>query len=500
MNTIESTHTSYISVRSAADRKKIVVIGAGVGGLGVALRLAHRGHDVTVFEKNDFVGGRCSGLTVGEASFDGGPTLLMMLDPFRKLFSDVGERLEDHLDITLCDPTYRVFYADGTLLDSTSDQPTMTNRIAAMSGAAEAAKFGPFMTELKSLFEESIPNFVRKNYRRLSDFAAPDQLRRVLKHHMLGNLAKRVNQRFADPRLQQLFSFQAMYLGLSPYDAPWVYATLAYMEYGEGIWYPKGGLKEIPNAIARLAEQRGVTIRLGTDVAAISKSGIALRNGEVVRADVIIANSDMPYAQRELQRQPTRRKLRYSCSAYMLYIDYDGLLPGLEHHNVFFGGEFEKNLRSLFHELKYPDDPAFYVCVSSRTEESMAAPGRSNVMILVPIPNLEFTPSAEDTARLEEQVFRRLLTDVGFDQAKIVEIRRRTAADWSGEFNLDRGAAFGISHDLFQSAFMRPQNHSKDNPNLYYVGASTVPGNGLPMVLISAELVERRLVDEGVLS
>lgn len=479
--------------------KSFIVIGAGIGGLGVALRLAHRGHRVTILEKTDAVGGRNRREFVGDCRFDGGPTLLMMLDPFRKLFEDIGEHFDTQIPNRLCDPSYRVFFADGTRFDGTTDRERMLANITAMSGSEEAAKYPGFLKELQDLYEESIPHFVRKNYRSLWDFASPSQLRRVLDHHMLSNLAKRVEQRFSDPRLRMIFSFQTMYLGLSPYDAPWVYATLAYMEYGEGIFYPEGGLSAISDVMAGLAEQRNVEIRLNAPVRTIRDKSVELESGEVLEADVVIANADMPYAQRELAAHDSSRKLRYSCSAHLMYIDYEGDLEGFEHHNVVFGQDFKANLDALFHDLKLPVDPAFYVCISKRSDTGAAPDGHINLFVLVPVPNLNYPMTEAEVGQLEATVFERLAREGGFDPSRIRGIKRRGPNEWKNELNLERGAAFGISHDLFQSAFMRPQNRSKSNPNLYFVGASTVPGNGLPMVLISAELVERRLIDDGVI-
>jgi phytoene desaturase len=479
--------------------KHFIVVGAGVGGLGVAMRLAHRGHRVTVVEKTDAVGGRNRREQVGQSRFDGGPTLLMMLDPFKKLFADVGEDFDTRVPNRLCDPSYRVFFADGTRFDGTTNVPVMTERIRTMSGDAEAAKYPGFLSELKALYEESIPHFVRKNYRSLWDFASPAQLKRVLQHHMLGNLAKRIKQRFQDKRLQMIFSFQTMYLGLSPNDAPWVYATLAYMEYGEGIFYPEGGLGSISDTMAHIAQEKGVQIRLNSPVEKIEGRRVHLVGGEIIEGDVVVANADMPYAQRELAAAAPKRNLRYSCSAHLMYIDYEGDLEGFEHHNVVFGADFDGNLDAIFHNLRLPEDPAFYVCISKRSDPEAAPDGRINLFVLVPCPNLDCPMDESMVNQLEGQVFDRLAKEGGFDRTKVREIKRRGPNEWRNELNLERGAAFGISHDLFQSAFMRPQNRSKSNPDLYFVGASTVPGNGLPMVLISAELIEERLIHEGVI-
>lgn len=479
-------------------QKSFIIVGAGFGGLATAARLAHKGHKVTVLEKNSYVGGRNRRTTVGSCRFDVGPTLLMMLDPFKKLFSDLGERMEERIPVTLCDPSYRVFYRDGSRLDATTDVAKMTERLSALAGEADASRYPAFLQELKDLYDESIPHFVRKNYTSPLDFAQPAQLRRVVKHKMLSNLAKRVESRFKDPRLRMLFSFQTMYLGLSPFDAPFVYGTLAYMEYGEGIFYPEGGLGRMSETIADLAAERGATIHVNQAVTKIERNTVTTELGEVWEADAVIANADMPYAQRELELRPSRRQLRSSCSAHMIYMDYEGELPALEHHNVFFGAQFKQNLDALFHDLKVPSDPAFYVCAASKTDKSAAPAGRTSLFILVPVPNLDLAVRPDELARMEGEVFARLTEEVGFDLDCVRALERRGPQDWKNELNLERGAAFGISADLFQSAFMRPQNKSSET-GVYYVGASTVPGNGLPMVLISAELAEQRLEMDGLI-
>jgi len=476
--------------------KHIIVVGAGFGGLATAARLAHRGHRVTVLEKNAYVGGRNRHVQVGECRFDSGPTLLMMLDPFRKLFADLGEDFDQVVRPQLCDPSYRVFWRDGSELDATTEVAQMTRRLRTLAGDKDADAYPGFLQSLKDLYDDAIPHFVRKNYRSVADFATPAQLRRVTRHGMLGNLAKRVERTFDDPRLHMLFSFQSMYLGLSPYEAPFVYATLAYMEYGEGIFYPEGGLGGLSETVAQLAKAHGAEIRLEAPVASVSGTEVTLDSGETLRADAVVVNSDLPYAQRELEEVPGRR-LRSSCSAHVMYIDYAGELDGLQHHNVFFGAHFRQNLDALFHQLRTPEDPAFYVCASSKTDPTAAPAGHTNLFLLVPVPNLDYTASSQDIAALEQAVLGRLECEAGFEPHRVKAVARRGPQEWAGELNLDRGAAFGISADLFQSAFMRPQNKSRQS-GVYYVGASTVPGNGLPMVLISAELVEQRLVAEGV--
>ncbi len=470
-----------------------------MGGLALALRLAHRGHAVTIFEKTGEVGGRNRRETVEDCRFDGGPTLLMMLDPFKKLFADVGERFEDHVKISLCDPSYRVFYADGKRIDGSPNVARMLLQIEDLAGATEAAKYPAFLGEIGQLYHDSIPYFVRKNYNSVADFAAPAQLARVLKHRMLGSLGRRIERTFKSPYLRMLFSFQTLYLGLSPYDAPWVYATLAYMEYGEGIWYPQGGLPAITEAISDLARARGVTLELNSPVCRIDGNRVHLEDGRTVTADAVICNADLPYAQAALAKRARRKSYRASCSAFVLYLKVRGDIPELEHHNVFFGSDFRGNLDALFSAPRRLDDPAFYACISSRSDPTSAPDGFVNLYVLIPCPNLDTPFDAAEAAHLTECAYQRLERETSFRRDQVVASKSRSPHDWRCELNLDRGAAFGISHDLRQSAFMRPSNQDRENPHLLYVGASTVPGNGLPMVLISAELAEERLERKGLL-
>lgn len=480
----------------------VVVVGAGVGGLALAARMAHRGVRVTVLEKTEQVGGRNRTLHVGAVRFDSGPSLLMMRGPFQQLFSDLGETFEEHFDLRLCDPNYRVFFGDGTRFDATSHHAKMVRQLEIFSGRDDAQAFAVMMGELADLYRASIDPFVRRNYDSPLDLVTPGGARTALKHGMLGNLSSGMKKRFKDPRLHSLFCLQTMYLGLSPFQAPWVYATLVYMEYGEGIWYPMGGMTLLATEIARLATDRGAEIRLNTAVTGIEGGRVTLADGSVIEADAVVCNADLPYAERELLPKPVDPKIdkrRYSCSAHMLYMDYEGELPEMEHHNIILGKDFEGNLKQIFDEKKIPDDPALYVQISAKTDPSKAAPGHLDVFLLIPCPNLDHPFTEADAADLKEKAFTRLESETSFRRENVRALHVRDPHEWKELLNLDKGATFGLSHDLLQSVAFRPSNRSKKDKKLFFVGASTTPGNGLPMVLISAELAEKRLVESGLL-
>lgn len=480
--------------------KHFVIVGGGLGGLATGLRLSHRGHRVTILEKNSEIGGRNSRVKVNDCDFDGGASLMMMLDPFKQLFKDVDEKIEDHLELKLCDPSYRVFFGDGTTIYGTPNVARMVDQIEKLCGRREAESYGKLLGDLAELYRLSIPNFVRRNYNSPLDLVRPNSLKIVLQHHMLENLSKRMERYVQDPKLRMLFTFQTMYLGLSPFDAPWVYAVLTYMEYGEGIWYPMGGLSTINEKVAELALKRGAEIITNSNVVGISGNTVELSTGERISGDAVICNADLPFAEKKLLPEKVSKERRYSCSAYNLYIDYEGELPELLHHNIFFGNDFKGNLTRLFHEpLEIHNDPAFYCCISSKSDPQRAPKGHSNIFVLVPCPNNDHELTSSEEEAMKEHVFKRLEKASGFDRTKVRGMVIRSPKTWLNDFNLDKGATFGLSHDFLQSVCFRPDNRSKTNKDLFFVGASTVPGNGLPMVLISAELVEKRLEEASLI-
>jgi phytoene desaturase len=267
------------------------------------------------------------------------------------------------------------------------------------------------------------------------------------------------------------------------------------MEYGEGIWYPQGGLVQLAQVVADLAVDRGATLRLNAPVCRIEGKRAILETGEEVAADAIIVNADLPYATQTLMGEPPKKRT-YSCSGLVMAMDYEGSLPELLHHNVFFGQDFRGNLEQIFSRHELPGDPAFYACVSARSDPDLAPAGHENLFVLVPVPNLEHPWTATDEQTIREAVYARLTREVGFEPERVIGMKSYGPLEYASELNLELGAAFGLSHHFSQSALFRPSNRSRSNPDVYFVGASTVPGNGLPMVLISAELVEQRLERE----
>lgn len=478
--------------------ERVAIVGGGVGGLAAASRLAHAGYQVTLIEQFDHLGGRVAQIQREGFRFDTGPTLLMMLDPLEKLFRDLHRRLEDYLQPILLQPSYRVFYADGLRFDSSPCIATMVREIAQKFSPSEVPGYLRLMADLSAMLHEVTPAFVRRNYRSLTDLLGVKQIHLLLKHRLLANLYRRIGRYVREPRLRMLFTFQTMYLGLSPLQAPWVYAILTYMESGEGIWFPRGGMYQLVCALERLAREEGVQIRTGQRVEQVlieggRARGVRLHDGEVLPADIVVLNADVPTAYRLLlpPTHASKRAWRNSCSALVYCVGYDGQLPDLLHHNVHFCSDFERNLEEIFVHKVVPREPSFYTCLSVRSQPSDAPSGSENLYVLVPVPNR----SGEDAEGAAEQVlhtvFSRLEREVNLQRGKVRFVERLTPAHWE-MLGLWQGAAFGLSHDFFQSTVFRPSNRAPF-AGVYFVGASTVPGNGIPMVLISAELLQQRL-------
>jgi phytoene desaturase len=483
----------------------VAVIGAGVGGLAAAVRLAHAGFSVDVFERGTAPGGRCGRLALGGFTFDTGPTLLLMPEVVEETFAAAGRRLADYLTLERCDPNYRIHFRDGSALTFTPDLERMARELERIEPGS-FPRYLAFLARGHVQYRTSLDRFVGRNFDHLGQFLTPASLRGIVAVRAYRRMYPEVARYFRDERLRAALTFQTMYLGISPYRSPAVYGLLPYTELAGGIWYPRGGLHALPLALARLAEELGVRIHYGASVERIDiehrrARGLRLAGGGVIPAEAVLCNADLPWAYRNLidPRQTTLRhaeRLRYTSSAFMLYLGTCKRYPALLHHNVLFGGAYREAFEDIFDRLRVPADPSFYVNVSARTEPASAPPGGDNVYVLVPVPHrrpgLDW---AVEAPRLRRAVLERLAGIGCPDLAEHIAVERQfTPDDWEAELNLERGAAFGLSHDFFQVGPFRPRNQDPSVPNLFFVGASTQPGTGLPMVLLSARLVTERIV------
>ena len=492
-------------------RRRAVVIGAGLGGLAVAMRLRRLDYEVVVLEKNRRPGGRCDTWSQSGFSFDTGPSILLMRDVLDSLFADCGSRLEDHLDLVRLHPNYRMTFGDGAELVISSDVQRLRDQLETFErGAGDA--YLRFLADAGYKYRVSRERFVERNFLNLGQFLAPANLPRFLDTGALRRLAPHVARYFSDPRLRLAFTFQSMYLGLAPGDAPAVYALLAYTELAEGIWYPRGGMYRIVEALCSVLAEQGVELRTETSVVRIlhrggRASGVELSNGGHLDADIIVCNADLPWAYENLLDESVRapyhrrrlERLRYGSSTLMLYLGMREVAPSLLHHNVYIGGDPSAHFEGIFGRAAVPHDPALYVHVPTRTDPQLAPAGHDCVYVLAPCATsgagLDWRggAAAEYRGRVLDTLARLGIPDA---RERIVVERMVTPDDWRDMYNLRRGSTFGIAHDLLQVGVFRPANRSRRLPNLYFVGASTQPGGGVPMVILGARLVAERVAAE----
>ena len=488
-------------------RKTVAIVGAGVGGLAAAARLAHAGFEVSVYEKQRGPGGRCSQLRMDGFTFDMGPTILLMPEVIRETFEAVGRKLEDYLTLHRCEPNYTVHFRDGARLTFTSDLARLSHELEQMEPGS-TPHFMRFLEQGRDQYQTSLDHFVGRNFDNLWQFVSPANLRHIFRIRAHRKLYAETGRFFKDDRLRAAVTFQTMYLGISPYESPAVYGLLPYSEIGVGIWFPEGGLYALPKALERLAKELGVRFHYEAPVRRLRLEkgrarGLELESGEFVAADVVLCNADLPYAYEklidpEVTALPRAKKLKYTSSGFMFYLGMKGRVPGLGHHNVFFGRDYRASFDDIFKHHRVPEDLSFYVNVPNRTDPSLAPDGKDALYVLVPVPHQD--PSLDWRALekgIRERVFRRLEEEGYGALASQVEVERVfTPDDWASGFNLQKGAAFGLSHHFFQIGPFRPANQDPRVRNLFFVGASTQPGTGLPTVMLSARLVCERILKE----
>jgi phytoene desaturase len=485
-------------------RPKAVVVGAGVGGLAAAARLARQGFEVHLFEKTQGPGGRCNQLRVDGFTWDIGPTIVLMPEVFEETFSALGRRLEDYLTLQRCEPNYRIHFRDGSDITFTSELTAMGRELERFEPGS-FARFLAFMAQGREQYRTSLDHLVGRNYAGISDYFSPSVLAKIFKVRAHRRMYADVSRFFQDERLRAAMTFQTMYLGVSPFASPAVYGLLPFTELGVGIWFPKGGLYSIPLALERVAREEGVWLHYGEPVERIltqgaKATGLQLANGMRVEADVVVCNADLPYAYEHLLKGaptslPRKEKLRYTSSGYMLYLGLRKRYPGLGHHNVVLGRDYKGSFDDIFERFRVPEDPSFYVNVPTRTDASLAPEGQDAVYILVPVPHQHpGTDWKVEGPKVRAKVFQRL-AELGYPELERDTLVERvfTPDDWAASYNLMHGSAFGLAQNFTQIGPFRPSNQDPRVKNLFFVGASTQPGTGLPTVLISARLVVERV-------
>ncbi|MDQ4105981.1 MAG: phytoene desaturase family protein [Actinomycetota bacterium] len=489
--------------------KRIAVVGAGMGSLAAAIRLAVMGFEVEVFEKNDEIGGRMGRLEAEGFTFDTGPSLLLMTDTYRNLFRFAGRDLDDYTNLIPVNANYRVNFGDGDSMTVHRQLPELIGELERIEPGV-TPNFYRFLEDACHKYRLGRSEFVERDFDKAGDFFGLRNLRLLAKTRAVNNYYRSVSRFFKSEKLRQAFSLQTMYLGLSPFRAPAVYSLLPYTELAEdGLWFPEGGMYSLVEAMERLARELGVEFRTNSPVEEVLVTKGRTRgvrvNGQELAADAVLVGADLPYAYRKLlpasadadfKGRRKREKLEYTASAFMLYLGIDRKLDGMLHHNFYLSSRYRENFEDIFDHRRLPDDPSFYAVVPSKTEPRMAPEGMESLFVLVPVPHLG--PNVDwrrDGAAFKEKVYGLLEKRCGIENIRdrIVYEKIRTPEDWREDYNLEEGAAFGIGHGILQVGYFRPPMVSRSIENLYFVGASTRPGTGVPLVTIGAKLVAERI-------
>ncbi len=479
----------------------VVIVGAGLGGLSAALRLAGAGRKVTVIERESVPGGRNGLLQRDGYSFDTGPSVLTMPSLIQDALAAVGEDIKDWLDLVPVDPLYRAFYHDGSHLDVHADTKRMQEEIATKIGAEEAFGYGKYVDFVTKLYKYEMSDFIDRNIDSPLNLLTPN-LAKLVGLGAFRHLAPKVNQFLKDPRTQKVYSFQAMYAGVSPQQALALYAVIAYMDSVNGVFFPKGGMHAVPRALAGAAEKHGVTFKYNSTVTSVEHSNgrataVLTSSGERIEADAFILNPDLPVAYRDLLGTTPRRvkSLTYSPSCVTLLVGTKKKYDHLTHHNIHFGQSWEGVFDELIKKKTLMTDPSLLVTIPTYDDPSLAPEGHSSYYILFPTPNLD----ADIDWKIEGPRYRnemlRVMESRGYEGfADSIEVEQLTTPlDWQ-EQGMERGAPFASAHTFFQTGPFRPRNLAVGFENVVFVGSGTQPGVGVPMVLISGRLAAERIV------
>jgi len=491
-------------------KKHLIVVGAGTAGLAAAIRLQAQGFQVTIYEKNPQVGGRMYAFTEKGFQFDVGPTIVMMPEIYREIFEISGVNPDDYIQMQLLDPLYQLHYQDGTSFTVSSN---LTKLIPALEKISfeDTQGYLAYLADIYKRYNIARKGFIDRSFHSAKDILSWQNIRDTFKLRTLNSAYASISKFVKNEKLRQALSFQTLYIGVSPFVGPSIYTIIPMIELLYGIWYIKGGMYAMAQAMQKRFLEMGGKIVLNTPVEKIvvanhKAKGIQV-NGEMIPADAVLVNADFPWAVTNLLEAKDRgkyqlkklKKMAYSSSSFILYFGLNKKFPTTV-HQIRYAKDFKKNINDLFAPL-IPEDPSFYIYSPTQIDASLAPQGKEIIYVLVPVPNREQDRFAWDEKMIQSMrnhIVSRIKTIAGFsDFDQHIEVERvMTPKDWEQQFNLQNAATFGFKPILLQSNFFRPQTKALKIANLYFAGTSTHPGAGIPIVMKSAKIAVETIIKE----
>lgn len=486
--------------------KKVIIIGAGLGGLAAACRLAKSGLSVTILEKNDSVGGKVNSVESNGYKFDTGASLVTLPHIFEELFEFCGKSLKDYLTFEKLEPICRYFWSDGTVFDASENLEKTEEQIAKIA-PEDVGNFRKYIADAKQKFEIATRTFLSKSLGELPELLTAKNLPDLLKISSLKTLDKHNANFFRSEKMRQLFNRFATYNGSSPYKIPATFALIPFVEFGFGAWFAQGGIYEIPKALEKLALELGVEFLFDANVEKIliengKAIGVKLKNElddeDFLFADIIVSNADAIITYKELIDESERKsfpdkkleKREPSSSGFVLLLGAKKKFPSLAHHNIFFSDDYETEFRHIF-DVRIPTpQPTIYVSASSVTDETQAPKTSENLFVLVNVPYMRWQVNWQFEAEPYRDVIVRKLEKFGLENLnESIEFQEMiTPEDFEYKYRANKGSIYGVSSNGILSAFRRIPNKSSDVENLYFTGGATHPGGGMPLVILSAKM------------
>lgn len=481
------------------NKKQALVIGAGFGGLATAALLAKQGYGVTVLEKNSGIGGRARVWQSQGFKFDMGPSWYMMPDVFERFFKRFKRKPTDFYNLVRLDPSYRIIFGKGDYLDLSADLQANLEMFERLEKGARQ-KLEQYLSQASYQYKVSIEEFLYKEYRSIFDFFTKRMLVEGRKLNVFQNMDSYTKKYFANERLRRILLYSMVFLGSDPKRTPAIYSVLNHCDFNLGVWYPDGGFGSVATAIQDLAIESGAEVKCNQDVKKIVvQDGKAIgvqTESDYFPADLVVANGDYHHVETALldkkwQTYPESywSKRTLAPSAFIAYLGINKKVPGLLHHSLYFAKDWDSHFHDIFDNPRWPEQPSYYICTPSKTDPSTAPEGHENLFLLVPL-----APGLQDTPEIRENYFKKIIVHLegllGEDlQNHIVVKRLFSIKDFAADYHAYKGSAMGLAHTLMQTANFRPQLQSKKVSNLYFAGQYTHPGIGVPMTLISAEVV-----------